>query len=240
MQLYYIRHAESKNNRIWTQNGYNGARTPDPQLTALGQRQAQRLAQFIRSSGNGVPPSAFDLQNAQGFGFTHIYCSLMTRAVETGLPLARALQLPLVGWLDLHETGGIYHHAENGEEPVGLPGKTRAYFEGHYPELRLPAGLPTAGWWARPFEKPAERPRRARRVLKELLARHGGTEDSVALISHGGFFNYLLAVILELPSRAEYRFFKNNVSITRIDFLPEATNIVYLNRLDFLPPDMTT
>ncbi|MGC9399493.1 MAG: histidine phosphatase family protein [Anaerolineae bacterium] len=243
MQLYYIRHAESENNRLWAETGSGDGRSPDPHLTALGHRQARRLAEFIRDAGEGVPQEAFDLQNVHGFGFTHLYCSLMVRAVETALPLAHALDLPLVGWKDLHEGGGIFLVEEREKEEktfVGLPGRSRSYFEAHYPELRLPEDLGEEGWWNRPFETREERPLRARRVLHTLLERHGGTEDRVALISHGGFYNHLLRAVLDMPDSADHWLVMNNVAITRIDFLPETINVVYTNRLDYLPSDMIT
>ncbi len=240
MQFYYIRHAESENNRLWAENRSSDGRSPDPDLTALGYQQAHRLAEFIRDAGKGAPSDAFDIQNTQGFGITHIYCSLMIRSIETGLPLARALDLPLVAWKDLHETGGIFYIDEEQEERIGLPGKARSYFEAHYPGLRLPDDLDEKGWWNRPFESREERPQRAQRVLEELLARHGGTEDRVAFIGHAGFYNHLLRAMLALPAPIDHWFFKNNVSITRMDFSSESTNVVYTNRLDFLSPEMIT
>jgi len=239
MQLYYIRHAESENNRLWTETGSGDGRSPDPHLTALGRQQARRLAEFFGDAGEGAPQEAYDLQNAQGFGITHIYCSLMLRAVETALPLARSLDLPLIGWKDIHESGGIFVK-EGDEEYVGLPGKPRAHFEKHYPDLTLPDDVGEEGWWNRPFETRDERPERAQRVLDELLERHGGTEDRIAFISHAGFYNHLLRAVLHLPDPNDHWFFKNNVAITRIDFLPDASHVVYTNRLDYLPSEMIT
>jgi len=240
MQFYYIRHAESENNRLWAENRSSDGRSPDPDLTALGYQQARRLAAFIRDAGNGAPSDQFDIQNAQGFGFTHVYCSLMIRSIETGLPLARALDLPLVAWKDIHETGGIFYIDEEQDEYIGLPGKARSYFEAQYPRLELPDNLSEDGWWNRSFETREERPQRAQRVLDELLSRHGGTEDRVAFIGHAGFYNHLLRAILDLPDPDDHWFFKNNVAITRIDFLSDATNVVYTNRLDYLPSEMIT
>jgi 2,3-bisphosphoglycerate-dependent phosphoglycerate mutase len=164
----------------------------------------------------------------------------MIRSIETGLPLAQALNLSLVAWKDLHETGGIFYIDEKQEECIGLPGKARSYFAEHYPGLRLPDDLGEDGWWNRSFETREERPQRAQRVFDELLARHGGTEDRVALIGHAGFYNHLLRAILELPDPNDHWFFKNNVAITRVDFRAESTNVVYTNRLDFLPSEMIT
>lgn len=204
-------------------------------MTDLGRRQAELLARFLNRPG--APDG--DLHNVNGFGLTHLYCSLMLRAVETGTIIARELGLPLVAWKDLHEVGGIYLVDEESGQPVGLPGKGRLYFEQHYPNLILPEGIED-GWWNRPFEERDQAPARAARVWDELLARHGGTDDRVALVSHGGFYNYLLAAIIGLPERGGVWFSLNNAAITRIDIVDGRISVAYTNRVDFLLPDMIT
>jgi broad specificity phosphatase PhoE len=164
----------------------------------------------------------------------------MVRAVATGTHIAEALNLPLVAWKDLHETGGIFLEDPDTKERVGLAGKPRSYFAERYPALIVPADLSAEGWWNRPFEEREERPARAQRVVGELMARHGGTGDRVAFVSHGGFHNYLLRAILGLAPQAEQWFTMNNTAITRIDFEENATRIVYTNRSDFLPDQLIT
>jgi broad specificity phosphatase PhoE len=60
------------------------------------------------------------------------------------------------------------------------------------------------------------------------------------VVSHGGFYNDLLAAILNLPDREGYWFLLNNAGITRIDFDDERIGLVYLNRVDFLPREIIT
>ena len=56
-------------------------------------------------------------QNQYGFGFTHIYTSLMERAATTAAPIARALgTVPFSAWTEIHEEGGIY--AREAEEQI--------------------------------------------------------------------------------------------------------------------------
>ncbi len=242
MQLYYIRHGQSENNLLWVQTGHSEGRSEDPDLTPVGRRQAQKLAEFLRRTDPTVVlnPRERDTQNLAGFGITHLYTSLMLRAVATGAIIAQSLGLPLVAWKDIHEWGGINKRDPQTDERIGLPGKNRAYFETHYPNLILPDWLGEEGWWNRPVEAREERPLRARRVLDELLARHGGTEDRVALVSHGGFFNNLVRAIFDWPDRRGYWFNLNNASITRIDFEGEEIVLNYSNRVDFLPSDLVT
>ena len=240
MQLYFIRHGQSENNALWMSTGSHKSRSEDPGLTEVGRQQAELLAQFLRQADPTVTVNGSDFQNVAGFGITHLYSSLMVRAVATGTIIARALDLPLVAWEDVHEWGGIYLRDEQTDEPIGLPGRNRAYFEQHFPDLVLPDSLGEAGWWNRPFEEPEQRLPRAKRVLHDLVERHGGTDDQVAVVSHGGFINYLLAAILDMPGREGYRFIMNNAAISRFDFHDEDTWLIYLNRVDFLPRELIT
>ena len=246
MQFYYIRHAESENNLLWARTGSSVGRSADPDLTEVGWRQAHLLAQCLSRTSASLQAKERDLQNTAGFGLTHLYTSLMARAVATGTVVARELGLPLVAWQDAHESGGLYLRDEETGEPDGLAGPNRAYFEAHYPDLVLPDSLGEAGWWNRPFEEREERTARARRFLQQLLERHGRTEDRVAVISHGGFYNHVLGALLDLPDRERFWFSMHNGAITRIDFPDqdsegvERIGLIYANRVDYLPAELIT
>lgn len=246
MQLYFIRHAQSENNLLWKRTGSSEGRSEDPELTTVGRRQAHLLAQYLRGPDPLSVAEGRDPLNVRGFGLTHLYTSLMVRSVATGTIVARELGLPLVAWEDAHERGGIYRRDEGSDERIGLPGHNRTYFEEHYPDLVLPESLEEAGWWNRPYEEPDQSLARARRFLQELVDRHGHTEDRVAVISHGGFYNHVLAVLLQLPEPDRVWFALNNAAITRIDFRDqnpwgvERTAILYTNRVDHLPKELIT
>ncbi|MFC2037262.1 histidine phosphatase family protein [Chloroflexota bacterium] len=242
MQLYFIRHGQSENNLLWAQTGSFEGRSEDPGLTHTGRQQAEALAQFLAKPGPIGTERAtdHDPQNLAGFAVTHLYCSLMVRAVATATILSRALNLPLVAWQDLHEVGGIHHKDVQTGERIGLPGKNRDYFETYHPELILPESLGQDGWWNRPHEDRVQSSARARRFLSELLEKHGGSDDRVAVVSHGGFFGYLMRAVLDLPEVEGPWFTLNNAAITRIDFDGEWTWLTYMNRASFLPPDLIT
>jgi len=240
MQLYLIRHGQSQNNHLWANTGSNEGRHEDPELTAVGRQQAALVAGFLLRGDPTWADKSFDPQNVAGFGITHVYCSLMVRAVATGVAIAGALGLPLVGLRSAHETGGIYQIDPEIGEPVGLPGRTRRYFEKHYPSLRLPESVDESGWWNRPREEDDEIPPRAQRLLGMLLAQHGETDGHVGLVTHGGFYNYLLAALLGIPAESRCWFGLNNTGITRMDFTPDRLRLVYMNRVDFLPVALIT
>jgi 2,3-bisphosphoglycerate-dependent phosphoglycerate mutase len=245
MQLYIIRHAQSENNLLWQHTGASNGRLPDPALTDLGHQQARLVADFLARPTSDVPAPERD--NRDGFGLTHLYCSLMERAVLTGTYIAQATGLPLVGLIDIHEWGGIYHIDEANNERTGLPGPSRDYFTTRHPHLVLPETLNHAGWWNREPEALEERPLRARRFWKFLLKQHGQTDDRVAIVSHGGFTQTLLETLLSrsdpdvtLGLPAKVWFAINNAAISRFDFEVDHFRIGYLNRVDFLPDELIT
>ena len=240
MQLYFIRHGQSENNALWRHTGSRQGRSEDPELTEVGRQQSEFVAQFLGRTDSVAAVNGRDTQNLTGFGITHLYSSLMVRAVATGTIIAKALDLPLVAWEDLHERGGIYLDDEQPGERIGQAGHNRAYFEAHYPDFVLPDSLDEAGWWNRPFEEPEQRLPRAQRFWRDLMERHGHTDDRVAVVGHGGFYNDLLAAILNLPQREGYWFALNNAAITRMDFDGERIGLAYLNRVDFLPKELIT
>lgn len=252
MQLYFIRHAQSTNNALWESTGSNQGRSEDPAISNTGCQQAERLAQFLAQKidpGQPLTPAQErfaapiydeDLQNRAGIQLTHLYTSLMLRAVMTSTIVARAIGLPLVVWKDVHESGGIYLDDEVTGLPVGLPGKNRSYFEKNFPALHLPDDLGEQGWWSRPFEGVEERTPRTKRFLEDLLKRHGGTHHRVGVISHGAFYNRFLRELLHMSTHEGLWFMMNNTAITRIHFNEDQIGLIYTNRADFLPSELIT
>jgi len=247
MELYFIRHGQSQNNAYWNDPNYK--ESPDPTLTEIGIEQAGYLAEYLEKTQLITDNQIWNVQNRGGFGLTHIYTSLMQRAVHTAAPTARRLpQVPFAAWMEIHESGGIF--GRDGEmKLVGLPGNTRSYFADNFPELMLPAGLDGVGWWNRPFEMEEEAQKRAELVWAELLSRHGDKEGQpdqrVAVVSHGGFFVHLMCAILNMPWRQAAQgmkswFILNNCSISRLDVRGNEISITYLNRTDHLPDHLIT
>jgi 2,3-bisphosphoglycerate-dependent phosphoglycerate mutase len=240
MHLYFIRHAQSENNALWTKTGAQVGRNADPELTDLGWKQARRVAEFI---ANGHLRGGTAHPEKLGFGITHLYSSLMIRAICTGHKISQAVRVPLVAWEDVHEEGGIFLEDEATGERRGLSGCTHDYLSERFPGLVVPDTLAEQdGWWNhRPFEPPEDRLPRARRFLAELLERHGDRDDRVAVVSHGGFYNLLVHAILNLPEDSGLWFLMNNTAVSYFRFSENNRVLVgFMNRTDFLAPDLIT
>lgn len=238
MQLYFIRHAQSANNKLYEETGKWDGRDTDPELTILGHQQARQLAEHV-ARANGTTPGR-DFANRCKFGFTHLYSSLMVRALATASYVSDALSLPLVVWEDWHETGGIFVIDDETGERIGQAGKTRSELAARFPRAQLPETLGESGWWNRSHEPVDLQVRRARRVIYDLIERHGGTDDRVAVVSHGGFYNFVLAELLGIQADNGFWFGINNTGITRVNFETEGIGLAYANRLEHLPTELIT
>ena len=241
MHLYIIRHGQSTNNRLVAETGSEQGRVFDPELSELGLRQADCLSEylFFHSTPQGM---------TEKINIKYLYTSPMLRAVATGLPVARALGLPLVAWKDLHEGGGLFLGDPEAGTTVGQTGPDRAAMAARFPELVWPPEMGDGPWWDRPFEAVEERLPRAGGVLAELLARHApgpdgeSGQDGVAIFTHANFYNYILAALLGFTERRPQVWFSLlNTGITRIDFFTDREPfIAYQNRVEHLPPELIT
>jgi 2,3-bisphosphoglycerate-dependent phosphoglycerate mutase len=247
MQLYLIRHAQSTNNVSWDQKDTNGyIRSSDPHLTDLGVKQAQTLGSFIASQPFSVQPNVGEYRHR--VHITHLYSSLMTRAIQTGTILSDALGIPLYGLPEVHEIGGIYLETEeNGNSSISIEhGVTPAYLREHFPALRLHQPIEERGWWQGGME-PIDSPLiRAHAVLDLLRERHLPSNDRVAIVTHGGFFNSLIRLIFNIrtdePDNRNLPtwFSLCNCAISRIDFVDDRAIWVYHNRTTFMDDDLVT
>lgn len=237
MQIYYIRHGQSANNRLYAESGTYTGRSEDPLLTELGYRQSRSLAEHIAMKGDQENHLEAEKGLHREYQLTHIYTSLMTRAIHTASFIARETGIPLVGLTDLHECGGIFLEDEVTGELHGKKGKSPAQLHQEFPELILPSDLPEDGWWNRPYEALHERIQRACRLIDWLVERHGGSDDQVAIISHLSFFNYFISALLGMTERSPVWFDLNNASITRIEYM-ERFRVIYMNRTHFLSADL--
>jgi broad specificity phosphatase PhoE len=88
---------------------------------------------------------------------------------------------------------------------------------------------------------------RSKKIVLDFMRRHAGTDDCVAMVSHGNlidqFVNELTGARRE-PDNYDNHWVANwafhNTSITRIDFVSGSRAIVYTNQLQHLPPELVS
>lgn len=242
LKLYFIRHGQSTNNVAYEDESdieYFGLRRPDPDLTDIGEEQARIVGEYLNKP---FLENGFDPQNQNGFGLTHLYCSLMLRAVKTGTAISNQIGLPLVAWPDIHETGGIFDVETGGPEPVfvGQPGPGRSYFQSNFPNLVIPDDLPDEGWWNREIEPRERSLERGKKVAAELIDRHGGKDHRVGLVIHGGIFTRILTAFFNVQAEHPW-FLMNNCAISRMDVRDDGhIMLTYMNKVDHLPGHLIT
>lgn len=248
MQLYFIRHGQSINNARWESDEYsNYDRESDPALTEKGFRQAEQLALYL-SRDKKEDSLETDIQNREGFGLTHLYSSLMIRAIQTGTIVSERLGIPLVGLPEAHEVGGIYLEVLNGgvTEITHEHGVTPNYLRRKYPNMQLSKPIEDKGWWKGGREEEDMPLKRAGIVLQYLKERHFGSEDRVGIITHGGFFNYMMRVLLQIapeePDNRKLSYWLSycNCAISRFDLVNNRVILAYHNRTDFLDDELVS
>lgn len=245
-RLYLIRHAQSANNEIWDGSDHMVGRHPDPEITEIGHRQAQTLAEHLAHPQAEPRQHPFEQANEFHFGLTHVYCSLMTRSILTAEYIAVACDLELQARSDIFEKHGIYDVDDDGNLQ-GMPGPGRDYFAQRFPRLRLPEEFNDSGWWSRPVEDEMAFLTRMQQVVNDTRQRLDQSDESIALVAHGDFIdqfvNELMGVVRHQPNYdnhwvANWAF--HNTSISRIDFVNGSHNVVYMNRIDHLPNELVT
>ena len=188
MHVYLIRHAQSENNVLTAET--MGRRKVDPDLTALGYRQRERLARHVACQRD-----VFE----DGFQITQLYTSAMYRCLVTAQALGQALDLRPKVWPDLHEMGGMFRR-QNGRFQ-GFGGMTRAEILEQFPDYQLPETITEQGWYDAElgYEPETYSLFRAIKVAEELQGR-SESDEVIGLVSHAGFLDRLVKAIFgQLP-----------------------------------------
>ncbi len=166
MELRIVRHAESTGNAAGRWQGRD-----DTQLTTLGREQAAKLGRWFAS---------------EGYRPSHIYASPLSRTYDTAR-IASAhvgLAASVMRWDDLMETDVGVFSGLNWED-----------IETRYPEIAAEFAETRNMDIVEGAETLAERWARAKRVVDKVIADHGN-EDSVLLVSHGGFMQFVFAQLV--------------------------------------------
>ena len=240
MRLFFVRHGQSQNNALWARDGLKVDRVPDPEITDIGRRQLESTARFLDFcltpdlSAGADPTCGFESGNII------LFCSLMTRAIQSASIIAERLQIPVYAHLDIHENGGIYQDDFDTGGRVGEKGLSKVEMDEQFPHVLLPAGMNPAGWWNRPFEEREVRRERAAKVLAWLQGTYGSTTDTLIIVSHAGFYNYFLREVLGMAQNTQVWFEFFNGAVTLFNFDNDDINVFYNNRYDFMPMDIVT
>jgi broad specificity phosphatase PhoE len=208
MLLYLIRHGESTDNAGTTPPLQESASdlerqwALDSHLTELGRQQVEGTGAWLA-----------------GKGITHLYSSLMVRALQTGEILSRHLGVPVHALAPLCE-------CRSGPGFKGLP---RQELETLFPACRLPQECREEGWWDQSVEDEAASYLRAEAASHELLALHAPTEDRVAVVTHGLFGSALLSVLLGAPPCGYKRFLMENAAVSLLEITTETIRLAFHN-----------
>ena len=194
VRLFLLRHGEVEERYHHTFGG-----RIDMKLSALGHRQAAKLARFVVAQKIDA-----------------IYASPMKRVQQTLAPLIEATALAPVVMEELREV-------DFGDWTGLNRDQVREQFYASASEwlARIETGrMPNA--------EPVEAFRhRSEQGLHRILRHHTG--QSVAVLCHGGVIRMMVAMLLELPLSAMAKFDFEYASLTQIDVHPNKTRVKLLN-----------
>lgn len=231
MKIFFIRHAESENNKNWFFHRDNTGRLNDPYLSDLGQQQVGCLTSFLS-------------EHLEEFDFTRMYISPFLRTLQTAAAFEHLYDIPKTVWTPIHEGGACFEIDEETNEHIGTPGMGRTEILAKFPNFSVSEEIDDEGWWKGPGSEPRyTRSYRANLVLTHLIEEFGNTNEHIALVSHGGFHNHFINAILGLSRPNGYWFEAQNTAITCCVYGPERGNgfnpnewrIEYTNRSEWLP-----
>lgn len=231
-QLFFIRHGQSSNNALADQS----QRVCDPELTQVGQVQAERVAAYVAQRKHllGTGDTA-----AEGPALDRLYCSAMIRALHTATPIGKALSLQPEVWVDIHETGGIFLERPDGGVDR-FPGAGRSDIHARFPDVLLPDAVGEEGWWHGDRESAEEGRQRALKVA-QILRRQATAGERIGLVTHGDFMSHLLKALLGVKQGTEIYLDHRNTAITCLKISPEKDTVVYYaNRFEHLDQTQIT
>jgi 2,3-bisphosphoglycerate-dependent phosphoglycerate mutase len=250
VRVLLIRHGQSANNLLAESQGhdyaaYMAGRLPEPPLSEIGLRQAELLAQQLAAAtSNPLAPSQRLGWVTTEHPIERIYVSPMLRAMQTALPISRALGLVPEVWVDIHEHGGVFTGNPELGNVVGYCGLTKAEMAEQFATYRVVDGVQESGWWLGGYEEMDVCYSRACRVAARLYALYEECEGStIALVTHGTFLDALMHALF-VPNE-EYgnriHFSHLNTAMSRVDIgKGQRVALRYHNRIDHLPKELVT
>lgn len=183
LQVYLVRHGETEWNVARRIQGQS-----DSPLTANGVRQAQQVAEKVKSAG-----------------ITHIISSDLGRTRQTAEIIAQACGCEVITDSRLRELNmGVLEQREIATLNTQEEAWRKSLIDGT-PDGRIPQG-----------ESMAELASRMQAALNQCLDLPENSRP--LLVSHGIALGCLLSTVLGLPAYAERRLRLRNCSISRVDY----------------------
>ncbi|MBN2311605.1 MAG: histidine phosphatase family protein [Candidatus Hydrogenedentes bacterium] len=220
MDVYLIRHGQSEGNLAQP-----GA-PHDPPLTGIGHAQAARVAEWLSERP-----------------IVAVYASPMTRALETGSPLAAKLRLPVQVWPCLAETARMqWNDPGNDSRHAAKCGLTAAEVNARFPGAVFEPGVAAdRAWW----EEQAGEGRvgayaRAAAAWAALERHHPAPDEAIAVITHGAFGSVLMSTALGAPPTDYNRYSQHNCGISLIRRAEGEIRARFVNAFGHLPVDLRT
>jgi len=161
----------------------------DSPLTPLGIQQARALGDRLNQ-----------------FGFDALYSSDLGRAIQTAEIVGKICQKPVQLNSGLRERHmGIFQGLTRQEISEKYPKEMATYERIGFLDV-IPAG-----------ETAQERTDRSVRVLTEIASRH--PEQTIVVVTHGGFLTGFLGFVLGIPFSNGRRYRKENASFNAFEYL---------------------
>ena len=188
MKITLVRHGQSEANIGLTDH-------LDSPLTTLGRQQAELTAQRLSRAE-----------------LTRAYVSPLRRTLQTIAPFCEQTHLKAEVYADICEYFNAkwpgYRH---------FPGLTPDQITAEFPFAFFGETFPcSVAWWPHPLEDDALMYARAQRVRDALIALHGGSEESILVVSHAETVGRLTEAFLRVPAVTEEPPFSDNCGITRL------------------------
>lgn len=250
VRVLFIRHGQSANNVLAESQGhdyaaYMAGRLPEPPLSEIGHRQAELLAQQLATvTANPPAPSQRLGWVTTEYPIERIYVSPMLRAMQTALPISRALGVAPEIWVDIHEHGGVFTGNPELGDVIGYSGLTNTEMAERFATYRVVNGVNENGWWIGGYEEMDACYSRACQVAERLYSLYEECEGStIALVTHGTFLDALMHALFvpNEPYGNRVHFSHLNTAMSRVD-LGKGRRVAlrYHNRIDHLPMELVT
>ena len=201
LELYIIRHGESKGNVKRETEGLSPAELHDPRLTELGKKQAALCGERFKNTE-----------------FDAVYSSALLRAVETATEIIKKqpTEKPLFVLPYLTEAGISEEYAHCSFAEIHKINKNAVLAEGIDPKKTL--------FYYNSTKDEADLFERAEKALEYIKA-HQNEGEKIAIVSHAAFITYLVFSLMGYKKECPfYDLDFKNTGVTKVTIYKKGTN----------------